>query len=86
MIINEKEIKFTQVLEIGKQMMIAARTAPKGKGVDNLELIVITGDDLNTLADYMIASVEKHGRHFFSPGCREYSGGSGSRCFGYPIK
>jgi len=65
MIVNEKEIKFARVLEIGQQMMIAARTAPKGKGLDNLELILISGEDLNVLADYMIASVEKHGRHFF---------------------
>jgi len=65
MIINEKEIKTEQVIEIGKQMMLAARTAPKGKGVDNLELILVSGEDLNALADYMEASVEKHGRKFF---------------------
>lgn len=65
MIINEKEIKIKQVLEVGKKMMIAARTAPKGKGIDNLELILVSGDDLNFLADYMEASVEKHGRKFF---------------------
>jgi len=66
MIINEKETKAARVLEVGKQMMLAARTAPKGKGVDNLELIVIDGEDLNTLADYMIASIEEHGRKFFN--------------------
>lgn len=65
MIINEKEIKVAQVLEIGKQMMIAARTAPKGKGVDNLEAILISGSDLDVLADFMEAGVERHGRLFF---------------------
>jgi uncharacterized ferredoxin-like protein len=65
MIINEKEIKTAQVLEIGKQMMLAARTAPKGKGVDNLEMVLVGGEDLNVLADYMDASVERHGRKFF---------------------
>ena len=65
MIINENEIKAERVLEVGKQMMLAARTAPKGKGVDNLELILISGDDLKILADYMEASIEKHGRKFF---------------------
>jgi Uncharacterized protein containing a ferredoxin domain len=65
MIINEKEINAQQVLEVGKRMMTAARTAPKGKGVDNLELILVSGDDLKTLADYMEASVERHGRKFF---------------------
>jgi uncharacterized ferredoxin-like protein len=65
MIINEKEIKDSQVLEVGKQMMIAARTAPKGKGVDNLEAILVSGDDLNILADSMDAGVQLHGRMFF---------------------
>jgi uncharacterized ferredoxin-like protein len=65
MIINEKEIKEAHVLEIGKQMMIAARTAPKGKGVDNLEAILVSGTDLEVLADAMDASVQRHGRQFF---------------------
>ncbi len=65
MIINEKEIKESQVLEIGKQMMIAARTAPKGKGVDNLEAILVSGKELETLADFMEAGVQRHGRQFF---------------------
>jgi len=65
MIIQEEEIKTERVLEIAKQMMIAARTAPKGKGVDNLILIVITGQDIMTLANYMESSVQQHGRKFF---------------------
>ena len=65
MIINEKNIKVAQVLEIGKQMMIAARTAPKGKGVDNLEAILVSGEDLQVLADAMEAGVQRHGRLFF---------------------
>ena len=65
MIINEKEIKEKRVLEVGKQMMIAARTAPKGKGVDNLELVLISGNDLQILANYMEESVKSHGRKFF---------------------
>jgi len=28
------------VIEVGKQMMLAARTAPKAKGVDSLELVL----------------------------------------------
>ena len=65
MIINEMETKTEQVIEVGKRMMQAARTAPKGKGVDHLELIIITGDDIKVLAEYMEKSVEKHGRNFF---------------------
>jgi len=65
MITNEKEIKIARVIEIGKQMMIAARTAPKGKGIDNLELILVYGEDLEVLASYMEKSVDRHGRQFF---------------------
>ena len=65
MIVNEKEIKIARIIEVGKQMMIAARTAPKGKGIDNLELILVSGEDLETLASYMEKSVELHGRKFF---------------------
>lgn len=65
MIQNEKEIKEARVLEIGKQMMLAARTAPKAKGIDNLEAILVSGKDLETLAEFMEAGVQKHGRLFF---------------------
>ncbi|MDP4277979.1 MAG: DUF2148 domain-containing protein [Bacteroidota bacterium] len=65
MIINETEIKEARVLEVGKQMMLAAKTAPKGKGLDQLELILVSGEDLLVLADYMDKSVERHGRKFF---------------------
>jgi uncharacterized ferredoxin-like protein len=65
MIINEKEIKIANVIEVGKQMMIAARTAPKGKGIDNLEIVLAYGEDLEILASFMEKSVENHGRKFF---------------------
>lgn len=65
MISNEKEFKVSKVIDIAKNMMIAARTAPKGKGVDNLEIILVNGEDIETLATYMEKSVEKHGRNFF---------------------
>jgi uncharacterized ferredoxin-like protein len=65
MIVNEKEFRIAKVIEIGKQMLIAARTAPKGKGIDNLELILVFGEDIEELALQMEKSVEKHGRSFF---------------------
>ena len=34
MIQNEREIRHEHVLEAVRQMMTAARTAPKGKGID----------------------------------------------------
>ena len=34
MILNERDSRHEQVLQVAQQMMMAARTAPKGKGVD----------------------------------------------------
>ena len=39
-IINEEEIRKETLVEIAKKMMIAARTAPKAKGIDNLVITI----------------------------------------------
>ena len=38
MILNERESRHEHVLHVARQMMTAARTAPKGKGVDIIEI------------------------------------------------
>ena len=65
MITNELDLKLETVLDVAKRMMLAARTAPKGKGVDLLEAILVYGEELETLARHMEQSVEIHGRKFF---------------------
>ena len=50
MILNERDSRHEQVLQIGKQMMIAARTAPKAKGVDIIEVALITDEDIQRLS------------------------------------
>ena len=45
--------------------MTAARTAPKGKGIDIIEVALVTGDDLKVLSDRMIALAEEQGMKFF---------------------
>ena len=42
MILNERDSRHEQVLQVAQQMMTAARTAPKGKGVDIIEVASIT--------------------------------------------
>ena len=37
MILNERDTRHEHALQIGRQMMTAARTAPKGKGIDIIE-------------------------------------------------
>jgi uncharacterized ferredoxin-like protein len=51
MILNERESRHAHLLEVAKQMMTAARTAPKGKGVDILEIITVEGGDIVTLSN-----------------------------------
>ena len=65
MILNERETRHEQVLHIARQMMTAARTAPKGKGVDIIEVAMITDDDIRRLSDHMIAMSEENGMKFF---------------------
>ncbi|MDL2241579.1 DUF2148 domain-containing protein [Bacteroidales bacterium OttesenSCG-928-L03] len=51
MLIDERNLRQEQALLVAKQMMTAARTAPKGKGVDVIEIMAVTGDDIQILSD-----------------------------------
>jgi uncharacterized ferredoxin-like protein len=53
------------VVVVARLMELAARTAPKGKGVDTLITRVLTGDDLGTLAREMRRFGETRGLSFF---------------------
>ena len=65
MILNEREARHEQVLRIALQMMVAARTAPKGKGVDVIEIAHITDEDIKRLSEEMIAIHAENGFKFF---------------------
>ena len=65
MLYNERDLRQTQALDIAQKMLVAARTAPKGKGIDVVECAVIDGDDLETLACTMEAIGEERGQQFF---------------------
>ena len=65
MIINERESRHEQVLNIARQMMTAARTAPKGKGVDIIEIALVTDEDIKRLSQKMISLSEEKGMKFF---------------------
>lgn len=65
MIQNERDCRHEHVLDVARQMLTAARTAPKGKGIDVIEAALVTGEDLKKLAEKMITMVEEHGMKFF---------------------
>jgi uncharacterized ferredoxin-like protein len=53
MIENEKTTTIQAALEVARRMMTAARTAPKARGMDRLELCCVSGEELETLAKKM---------------------------------
>ena len=65
MILNERDSRHETALQIGRQMMIAARTAPKAKGVDIIEVALITDEDIHRLSEEMRAVCEENGFKFF---------------------
>ena len=62
MVLNERELRNEHVIECAKQMMTAARTAPKAKGVDIIEAMLVTGDDIIALSDALHKMGEEMGR------------------------
>jgi uncharacterized ferredoxin-like protein len=65
------------ILDVAGKMVIAARTAPKTRGRNTIETIVIDGDQINRLAKRMEALGEKTGAHYFA---RDAGNVSSSSC------
>lgn len=66
MVYNEREQRHEHLLSVGRQMMTAARTAPKGKGVDIIEIAMVDGDeDKERVASMMERISEQMGLKFF---------------------
>lgn len=53
MIKNEEDLRSETVLISAKAMALAARTAPKARGLDLLEIAVLAGDDILKLSEAM---------------------------------
>ncbi len=52
-IITEQELIKDSLLEIAKKMVIAARTAPKGRGIDHMEFKIIEGETIEKISAKM---------------------------------
>ena len=64
MIIDERISRQSYMLDAAKQIMTAARTAPKGKGIDILEIITITEREIEILSQEMKKLSEETGLKF----------------------
>ena len=65
MIQNEREIRHEYVLQAFRQMMTAARTAPKGKGIDIIEVAMVTDEDIKRLSEELVIMSGETGLKFF---------------------
>jgi len=66
MLINERDTRHERLLLVANEMMTAARTAPKGKGIDIIEVMMLTGDTINYLSKGMLDYSEKTGMKFIT--------------------
>lgn len=65
MILNERNNREEAVRQAATAIMAAARTAPKGKGIDVIEIATVSGDDLKLIAEEMRKIYEENGFKFF---------------------
>ena len=62
--INIKEIAEDQVISLAKNISLAAITAPKARGVDNLEIRIAYGKELEQLSEKLKELYKKTGQEF----------------------
>ncbi|MFC1517376.1 ferredoxin domain-containing protein [Candidatus Margulisiibacteriota bacterium] len=56
---KEEALNLNTLKEIAKKMLLAARTAPKGKGIDHTAMAIADGDDIKNLSKKMKEIGEK---------------------------
>ncbi len=65
MITFSNEIEVDAVINIGKIMSVAARTAPKSRGIDNILTALVTGEDIEKIRMQMKSYGEEKEIPFF---------------------
>lgn len=64
--IYEDEYREETVIEIAKRMALAAKTAPKGRGRNTIETIIVTGSDIEKIAKQMDKIAIEKSQGFFA--------------------
>lgn len=64
-ILKESEIIEKTLLDVARKMVVAARTAPKTRGRNTIETLIIKGKDKSPLADQMKQLGKDSGAHYF---------------------
>ena len=66
MIYKREDFAKESAMAVAKQMATAAITAPKGHGLDNLEILILDGEEKDRLAEHMRQIAQETGADFFS--------------------
>ncbi len=66
MFINERDTRRERMINVANDMMTAARTAPKGKGFDIIEVAMVADDTIKKLSDAMLEYSAKTGLKFIT--------------------
>ena len=66
MLTNERTTRTERLLLVAGEMMTAARTAPKGKGIDIIEVALATGETIGMLSKAMLEYSGKTGLGFIA--------------------
>lgn len=61
----DSQIVETELLHIANQMILAATTAPKARGIDQLSYKIVYGEELTLLSNTMIQLGERSNQPFF---------------------
>lgn len=66
MLTNERDTRTERLLQVANEMMTAARTAPKGKGFDIIEVTMATGDTIQQISTAMLDYSAETGMKFIT--------------------
>lgn len=66
MLRNERDNRSERLLMVANEMMTAARTAPKGKGFDIIEVAMASGQTIQSISEAMLKYSEKTGLKFIT--------------------
>jgi uncharacterized ferredoxin-like protein len=58
--IKEEELRFETVKQVAQKMLLAARTAPKGRGADNLVLALVESDEIKKISEKLKEMGQKY--------------------------
>ena len=77
MIIKNDEAERDAILDVAKKMVTAARTAPKGMGIDNIKTLIIDGEEKDKLEKELKKLAEETDMDFYR---RDGENVKSSRC------